>query len=68
MQIASCYVESKKYDEAIEVYQQISQEFPGSEYARGADLNRKIINEWVKKGKVPTEEELAAMMREAGLK
>ena len=65
--IVDCYRELKNYDEAIEVNHSIITDYPDTDFAKAAELNIKVINEYFKKGKEPTEEEIRKMFEEAGL-
>ena len=67
LNIGACYRELRNYDEAIEVNHSIITDYPDTDFAKAAELNIKVINEYFKKGKEPTEEEIKKMIEEAGL-
>lgn len=58
----------KKYDKAIETFKKIIDEFPTVEFAKIAKIQIKIINDYLKKNKKPSSEELQKMYEEEGLK
>jgi tetratricopeptide (TPR) repeat protein len=66
--IAVCYSKLKKYDDAIKVYQDIINKYPESEYSKIAKVAIRIINEYEKKGKVPSEDDVKKIEEEMGIK
>jgi len=64
--IASCLARSGKYADAIAQYQQISKIYPNTIQARTANMNIRVINEYLKKGKEPSPEEMKRIMQEEG--